>query len=436
MTARQKLFAAALAVALPLGAFAQAPAAPAEPAEKPATPPPEKKAAEETVKVTPYGFIQLSGFWDDSTFAAKDYPGQVAAVQEGGSFLMSARYSRFGVRLATKDTAVTHADITGVIEFDFKAGHLPTSASACTGTTCTITGANTPSTSWYNGLMRLRLAAMTASWKGDWGGFSLLAGQEYGLVNPLFAESITWTADPLFWMAGNLWRRSPQIRATLTPKLGNAFGLILQGAVLSPADSNTPVDFGAGNRSRRPDLEGRVALTGKMSPDVNGTVGFGYHTNERRYTAGEKDITVDGYGADAEINVPYLGLKGEWYSQSGLDDTYNGIIGTPVGGTAGSRRKVDTNGFWGQAVVKFVPALWATVGYGEAHADKGDLGAAFPAAAGTANRTNNTQIEAGLICNAGKFWRFGVEWMQTKTRYASNLEQKGNQYALSSQLKF
>ena len=453
MTARQKLFAAALALALPFGAFAQAtPAAPAAEPEKPATPPAEKKpAAEDTVKVTPYGFVQLSGFWDDKAFTTRDYPAQVAAENTGGSFLMSARYSRFGVRLATKDTAVTHADLTGVIEFDFKAGQLPTSASCPANPTgaavsCTIGGANTPSTAWYNGLMRLRLAAMTASWKGDWGSFSVLAGQEYGLVNPLFAESITWTADPLFWQAGNLWRRSPQIRATVTPKIGDALGLIIQGAVLSPADAQTgtgyTVDYGAGNRSRQPDLEARVALTGKASADINGTVGIGYHSNKKRlYAAGVtttagafKDLTADGFGVDAEINVPYLGLKGEYYDMKGLDDTYNAIApGQGRTGTAADFRLPKSTGYWGQAVVKVIPAAWVTIGYGEAHADKADLTAI---GAATSQRSNNTQLAAGLIINAGKFWRFGGEYCRTKTRYLNNAEPDGQQFALSSQLKF
>ena len=72
------------------------------------------------------------------------------------------------------------------------------------------------------------------------GTFSVLFGQDYGLVNPLFAESLAWVADPLFWQAGNLWRRTPQISATYAGKFGD-IGLTLQAAALSPADSYTDV---------------------------------------------------------------------------------------------------------------------------------------------------------------------------------------------------
>jgi hypothetical protein len=151
MKAFKKLLAAGLALALPISALAQAtPAEPAKPAEQvpPAgAPVPEKaaaaKPAEEGVKVTPYGFVLLNAFYDVDTFATKDYPGQArsagsgaGATDFGEAFLMSARQSRFGVRLAGKETKLTGADLSGVIEFDFKAGHLAgANARPPTGTT-------------------------------------------------------------------------------------------------------------------------------------------------------------------------------------------------------------------------------------------------------------------------------------------------------------
>src|SRR5512138_3799809 len=101
MMALKKLLAVGLAVSLPLIASAQTPTTPAEPAKPttepaPAAPAPAKpaeaKPAAPKVTVTPYGFVQLSGYFDQDTFSAKDYPGQVAHDQIGGAFLMSARY--------------------------------------------------------------------------------------------------------------------------------------------------------------------------------------------------------------------------------------------------------------------------------------------------------------------------------------------------------
>lgn len=441
MNLLKKLSAAALALTLPMAALAQTPepakaadpaptdvpavapapeptpeAAPA-PAPTPPAPAPAKKA-DDGVKVTPYGFVLLNAFWDGGSLSSHDYPGQAARGAEGGAFMMSARQSRFGVRLAVKDENWTHADLAGVIEFDFKAGHLATA-----------------STAWYNGVMRLRLAAMTAAWTTPYGKWTLLAGQEYGLVNPLFAESLAWVADPLFWQAGNLWRRAPQVRFTYAGDFGT-FGLTASAAVISPADAGTPVDYGLGNKSRRPHLEGRVAVSAKPTKDVSGTLGLGYHTGTRRYgygTPAEDDVTQSLFGLDLDLTLTrYLQVKGEWFMSKGADDTYN-TIGAPAVGTDAPYEKVEGDGFWVQAILKPIPQVWVTAGYGEANADDADLTVA--GAAGTA-RTKNSQLSGGLLFNAGKYWRFGLEALKVETEYLDGVEKDATQIALSSQLKF
>jgi hypothetical protein len=431
MKALKKVLAAALVAALPLAGSAQTPPAePAKPAEQ-ATPAPtttvtptaKPAAADETVKVTPYGFVLLNTFFDMGTFATKDYPGQASVLDAGDAFLMSARQSRFGVRLAGKDLTLTGADLSGVIEFDFKAGH--------------VAGANAASTNWYNGLMRLRLAAATATWKSGPHAFSLMAGQEYGLVNPLFADSLAWVADPLFWQAGNLWRRSPQIRATYAGKFGD-MGLTLQGAVLSPADSFADgdgphgTDFGAGNASGVPDLEVRAAVNAKFG-DIGGTVGVAFHNEERKYlnaTGGEADsLNTNVFGVDVDLSLTkFLQVKGEYYTGSGADDTYFGIAPS-VTGAEGSREAVDSDGFWVQGIVKPVPYLNLTAGYGVANADEDVVTAAGA-------REKNEQLQFGLLVNAGKAWRFGVEWIQTTTTYGDESDFDASQLAISSQLRF
>jgi hypothetical protein len=447
MKALNRLLAAAL-ISAPLVGSAQTPPAepakPAEPAAAPAAPAPAPaaKPADDAIKVTPFGFVLLNAFYDMDTFTTKDYPGAVASADAGEAFLMSARQSRFGVRLSGKDTLVTGADLSGVIEFDFKAGHIATSGTTtCTEDaagdptvppTCTtsIGGANTASTGWYNGLMRLRLASGTATWKSGTNTFSVLFGQDYGLVNPLFAESLAWVADPLFWQAGNLWRRSPQVRLTWAGKFGD-MGLTLQGAVLSPADATTPVDFGAGNKSGVPDLEARAAFSAKFG-DISGTVGVGYHTEKREYQTGatvNDDITTNLVGVDADINLTkFLQVKGEYYTGSGADDTYFGIAPS-VSGTAGNRDTVDSTGFWAQAIVKPSPILSLTAGYGQAEGDEDVITTA-------AARKENTQLAFGAIVNAGKAWRFGVEYMQVTTTYGDGSDFDGSQLAVSSMLRF
>ena len=380
------------------------------------------------MKVTPYGFILLNSFWDGNALSAHDYPGQAARAAEGGAFLMSARQSRIGMRLAVKDANWTGADVSGVLEFDFKGGHI---------------GAAPASTAWYNGLMRLRLAAMTAAWNTSYGKWAVLAGQEYGLVNPLFAESLAWVADPLFWQAGNLWRRAPQIRLSYAGQF-DAIGLSLAAVMLSPADAGTPVDYGYGNRSRVPNFEARAAVSVKATKDVNGTVGFGVHTGKRRYAYGtpdEKDVTQTLYGVDADLALTqFLQVKGEWFQSKGADDTYNTIASPAVGTTAATGfAKVEGDGFWVQGILKPIPQVWLTGGYGQAKADRGDLTTANTganAATLAAVRTKNTQLQGGVLFNAGKYWRFGVEALKVETTYLDGYKTDATQVAVSSQLKF
>lgn len=443
MSQVRRLVAAMLALSLPLAALAQtastppAPAAEAKAEVKAEAKPAEKKP--EGVQVKPYGFVLGNLYWNTETFAVKDYPGQVAAVNTGGAFIGSARQSRFGVRLSSTDPVIGGATLAGVIEFDFNGGHVATAmTTTCNDATppvCTTTSPTAPSTSWYNGLMRLRLAAATATWKVGTNSVAVMVGQEYGLVNPLFATSLAYVASPLYWQAGNLWRRAPQARVTWNGNF-DVVGLSVAGAILSPMDGAAPVDFGAGNRSRRPDLEGRVALSVKPTKDINATLGVGYHTGTRRFATatGSEDETTSLIGVDLEANLtPFVLLRGEWYMGEGVDDTYAGIFSPGVQGPAGDRVAVASDGYWAQAVVKPTELVWVTAGYGVGNADEDDLTAA--GAAGTV-RTENSQLSGGVILNAAKAWKLGLEVVQTKTTYLSGADNDALQLAFSSQLIF
>jgi hypothetical protein len=181
------------------------------------------------------------------------------------------------------------------------------------------------------------------------------------------------------------------------------------------------------------------------APAIDGTVGVGYHTEKRKYLAQsaagvvttEDKLKTHVISIDADlILTKFMQVKGEYYTGTGTDDTYNGIA-TPasVFGAAGSRDTIDTSGFWAQGILKPLPIVWLTVGYGEATADKAQVTSATA-------REKNTQLAFGVIFNAGKAWRFGVEYIQTTTTYgavptgASDAEFSASQLAVSSMLRF
>lgn len=403
----------------------------------------EKKSP---VTFTPYGFVLLNAFASDSPFLSRLYPAQVlpcpgpvgaVGCNAGGSFNMSARQSRLGVNIAFDDTAGwTQAKLAGRFEVDFQGGY--------TGTTATT---------FYNALVRLRIATMTASW----GGFQILAGQDYGLIAPLFATSVAWQADPLFWQAGNLWTRSPQLRLSFdsTPKSGFAFGLAV--AALNGADNTTSenpagvvtspaaaVDFGAANRSRMPAFEGRVYLGLRRDGVKTVELGFSGHTNTRRYVSpgnGQTfDVNENALALDLDVNVSIVSLRGEAWRGNAIDDTYAGILTVPVvirttgAGAAANISKVQSvpsQGMWAQLVLKPFDFLQLTAGYGVEVANTADM-----VGMSAAMRYRNSQFAYGLIFPAGKYWRFSFEGDYTISNYYGGANATGSMYAVSSQLSF
>ena len=397
------------------------------------------------VTFAPYGFILLNAFASDGPFASKIYPGQVlpcpasgatTGCNVGGSFNMTAQQTRLGLNIAFDDTAGwTKATLSGRVEMDFNGGFAPTV---------------TNSTGFYNALFRLRLAYM----KATWGGFSVLAGQDYALLAPLFATSVAWQAVPIFWQAGNPWNRSPQIRVAYdaTPKDGLAFGIAV--AALNPSDATTDspagtspgaaVDFGAGNRSRMPVFEGRIYAGLRTKGVKTVELGLGGHTNTRRYTSPANgqtfDVNANSLAADLEANIAFVTLKAEAWMGNAIDDFYNGIVQPPVvirstgtGATLAISKvqSVATKGGWAQLVLSPFPFLQLMAGYGVEVANTAQM-------VGIAGniRYRNSQFAYGLIFPAGKYWRFSLEGDTTITNYYGGQNATGSMFALSSQLSF
>lgn len=355
------------------------------------------------VTFTPYGFLMFNSFWSAGVFANKDNANRaqgIGATDSNGSFVMVARGSRFGVKLDGLDTGILGASLQGVYEADFKGG--------INGTTSAV---------WNQAVLRSRLLYANASWKTHYGTWSVLVGQDYGLLLNVNPNSVTYGPDPVFVQAGNLYRRTQQLRLTYGVKAGG-FDLTAQGAVLSPADADgTAVDYGAGNRSRVPDLEGRVAASGKLSDSVNGTLGIGYHSGWRRYTDanGHWDKRATLLGVDGDVNLTqYAQLKGEWFQSKGADDGYNGMASPSAVTTTAPATTTLTRstGWWLQLTLKPMPQVWFAFGKGIEKADKDTV-----ATTGANSRYQNEQIHAAVIVNAGKNLKLGFDVAQVTSTY-------------------
>ena len=398
------------------------------------------------VTFTPYGFVVLNAFFNDSQ-GNRNYP--LPAPCTGGAscegnILFDVRQTRLGSRLSFNDEAGwTKAKLSALVEIDFQGGF--------TGTT---------SIGFYSPVVRLRKAYADATW----GGFTVRIGQDDHIVSLLRPVSVAYIANPLFQFAGTLNGRAPMIEARydLNPKDGLAFNA--QVAAVSPMDNtvgdaaispSAAVDLGAGNRSRVPAFEGRLALGfksgGKKLAEIAGW--GGWQKNRVVSPATDDNVDVNSYimGGDLTLNVWMVTVLGSIYGAKGWDQpgslgASQGIALTVAPAVPPSTRVSITSadaipalGGWFQVLVGPSDLFQAYGGWGGTQspfdAYTGTLFAAT-AATRTATRVQNFQWAAGLIGYAGKSWRFSAEYSRATSYFYTGNNYSQGQFSLNSQLVF
>jgi hypothetical protein len=394
------------------------------------------------VTFTPYGFFVLNAFFNDSP-GNRNYPLPAACTGGAsceGNVLFDVRQTRIGARLVFDDTAGwTKAKLSGLLEVDFQGGFTSTAAN---------------SVAFYSPAIRLRKAYADAAW-GTESKFTLRMGQDDHLVSLLRPVSLAYIANPLFQFAGTLNGRAPMIEARydLNPKDGIAFNA--QAAALNPQDSaagdatispGAAVDLGAGNRSRVPAFEGRVAVAyktgGKKFAELAGWAGW----QKNRFVSPATDTNVDVnsyiFGGDMQLNIWLVNVLGSIYSAKGWDQP--GSLGASQG------IAVSVNSATPRAITNLnaVPALggWFQVLVGPDNLFKvyggwGGTQSPFNAYTGSllavnATRVQNFQWAAGLIGYAGKNWRFSAEYSRATSYFYSGRNFSQGQFSLNSQLVF
>jgi hypothetical protein len=398
------------------------------------------------VTFTPYGFVVLNAFFNDS-LGNRNYP-LPAACSGGasceGNILFDVRQTRLGARLVFDDTAGwTKAKLSALVEVDFQGGYAGVGSAPAT------------SISFYSPAIRLRKAYADAAW----GGFALRVGQDDHIVSLLRPVSIAYIANPLFQFAGTLNGRAPMIEARydINPKDGIAFNAQL--AAVSPMDNTAvatesplaSVDLGSGNRSRVPAFEGRVAVTyktgGKKFAELAGWGGI----QKNRYVSPATDTNVDVnsyiFGGDMTLNVWMVNVLGSIYGAKGWDQP--GSLGASQGiaiSVNSTTPRAITNlnavpalGGWFQVLVGPDDLFKVYGGWGGTQSPfNAYTGTLFDATAvtRTATRLQNFQWAAGLIGYAGKNWRFSAEYSRATSYFLTGNNFSQGQFSLNSQLVF
>ena len=254
-------------------------------------------------------------------------PDASAGGRSIGEFSMHPRLTRFGIdytgpRIAT----LGDAKLSGKLETDFENGG-----------------------SESRQIIRIRHAFMRL----DWNDFSILAGQTWDIVSPLYP---TVNNDTLQWNAGNVGDRRPQFRAAYEPKAGRGKLSFIGGAGLTGAIDASDLDnngFRDGEESQRPDVQGRIGYSYPIGKDRNASFGvsafYGF-LRTARPVAGRTDFHSQLVNVDFTLPVASrLALRGEGWWGRNMSDVRGGA---GQGVNTANGREIRGRGGWSEANIK------------------------------------------------------------------------------------
>lgn len=346
-------------------------------------------------RVRLYGFPRLDVIFTDSRLAPNNqFPFFVVSEdptvqRENDEELdIHPRLTRVGIDIERDDVPlIPGASVAGKVEIDFQNGG-----------------------SESRELIRMRHAYLRIEHDS---GFSVLAGQTWDVISPLFPSV---NGDSLMWNAGNIGDRRPQLRfayETAVADLGRtelAFALARRGAINNrDLDGDGTAD---GIDSGLPLLEARLGVEDVLGGHVGGGVWGHYGWEDAdRGVAGETDFTTGGFGADLAIKVcDRLSIAGEaWYGHN-LDDVRGGI---GQGINAATGEEITSRGGWIELRVEATDWYAPAVGYTVDDPVDNDLDATLAGGAREKNQavylSNHFDLGGGVLV--------GLEYIYWKTWY-------------------
>jgi hypothetical protein len=274
----------------------------------------------------------------------------------------------------------------------------------------------------------------TAEGRLVWSRTEVMVGTTRPLVSDINPLSVAAVGVTGFVAAGNLWNWLPQLRITqeigAMPIGGSALRWAVQGAVLEPharAEYSGETEVvGAGERSGRPYLEGRLRArwgddehgtpTDAMRATGGGEIGISAHRGWLE--VGERELrTSRAVAIDAHVSLGTLvELRGEAYRGELLSGLGGGGIGqnfgAPPAGTGVGATIRDVAG-WAQVNVQAHPLLVAGAGCGIDDPEDDDA----------PERLRNASCAAHLLWRPAQPLVLGLEYRRTRTRYATETMQ-------------
>jgi hypothetical protein len=280
-----------------------------------------------------YGFLRLDMDIDSQhpnntqTPLFINSPDPALGGNTNGDFSMHPRLTRLGINFSGPHIAgLGDAKLSGQLETDFENGGTESRQ-----------------------IIRIRHAYLRL----DWRDFSLLAGQTWDTVSPLFP---TVNNDTLQWNAGNVGDRRPQLRAAYEPKVGRGKFSFTGGIGLTGAIDALDLDnngFRDGEESSRPDVQGRIGYAYPIGHDRSASFGissfYGF-LKTARPIAGRTDYHIQLTNVDFTLPLAsFFALRGEGWWGRNMSDVRGGA---GQGINLANGREIRGRGGWSEANIK------------------------------------------------------------------------------------
>ncbi|HVG19927.1 MAG TPA: hypothetical protein VNI02_12825 [Blastocatellia bacterium] len=306
---------------------------------------------------------------------------------DAGSYSMHPRLTRFGVDYSgARIGGLGDGKLSGKLELDFENGG-----------------------SESRQIIRIRHAYLRMNWSR----FSILAGQTWDIVSPLFP---TVNNDTLMWNAGNVGDRRPQFRFAYDPKVGRGQWSFIAGAGLTGAIDSQDLDangFRDGEESGRPDLQARVGYSHPLwvkdqSASLGASVFYGWLNTARPVTnAARTSFRTQLVNIDYTLPLASrLGLRGEGWWGRNMSDTRGGA-GQGINLVTG--REIRGRGGWSELSVKLSRYYSFHPGFTSDDPVDEDIP--------TGGRTRNQAFYIGNRVTPGGNFLIGLDYLRWRTGF-------------------
>lgn len=358
-----------------------------------------------------YGFLRLDMLFDSQrpnnaqTILFINSPDPRTGNTNNGDFTMHPRLTRFGIDYTGPSiNKLADAKLSGKVEVDFQNGG-----------------------SESRQVIRIRHGFLKLNWKD----ISVLAGQTWDIVSPLFP---TVNNDTLQWNAGNVGDRRPQLRLAYESALSEKAKLSLTGGIgLTGAIDSLDLDANGtrdGEESSRPNMQGRIGFsypsTAQDQRASFGLSGFYGTLKTSRAVAGRTSFNSQLINIDFTLPMhARLTLRGEGWWGRNLSDVRGGV---GQGINTANGREIRGRGGWAETNIKFSRYFVMSPGFSTDDPVDADIP--------VNGRTRNHVVFIANRITPNENLLFGIDYFWWRTNYKGLLNGTNNRVNIFLQYNF